>query len=73
MMRVAFIHVMQETDTFNPVPTTLEGFRNVALLEGSAVLERVDPAGPIAGCIDAVRTSGKDVEVLPIIRADAPR
>lgn len=71
MMRVAFIHVMQETDTFNPVPTTLEGFRNVALLEGPAVLERVDPAGPIAGCIDAVRTSGKDVEVLPIIRADA--
>ena len=71
MMRIAFIHVMQETDTFNPVPTTLEGFRNVALLEGPSVLERVDPAGPIAGCLEAVRTSGKDVEFLPIIRADA--
>lgn len=33
-MRVALIHVMQETDTFNPVPTMLDGFRNVALLEG---------------------------------------
>ena len=71
MMRVALIHVMQETDTFNPVPTNLDGFRNVALLEGSAVLERVDPAGPIAGCLEAIRASGKGVEILPIIRADA--
>ncbi|MEY4400837.1 MAG: hypothetical protein RL072_702 [Actinomycetota bacterium] len=70
-MRVAFIHVMQETDTFNPVPTTLEGFRNVALLEGSRVLERVDPAGPIAGCLYAIRASGKSVQIVPIIRADA--
>ena len=70
-MRVAFIHVMQETDTFNPVQTTLDDFRNVALLEGPSVLERVDPAGPIAGCLEAVRTSGKSVEILPIIRADA--
>lgn len=70
-MRVALIHVMQETDTFNPVPTSLDGFRNVALLEGPSVLERVDPAGPIAGCLEAVRTSRKNVEILPIIRADA--
>jgi microcystin degradation protein MlrC len=70
-MRVALIHVMQETDTFNPVLTTLDGFRNVALLEGHSVLDRVDPAGPIAGCIDAVGTSGKNVEIVPIIRADA--
>lgn len=70
-MRVALIHVMQETDTFNPVPTMLDGFRNVALLEGRSVLERVDPAGPIAGCLDAVRTSGRNVEIVPIVRADA--
>lgn len=71
MMRVALIHVMQETDTFNPVSTTLDNFRNVALMEGHVVLERVDPAGPIAGCLDAIRTSGKNVEIVPIIRADA--
>ena len=70
-MRVALIHVMQETDTFNPVPTTLDSFRNMALFEGPSVLEHVDPAGPIAGCIDAVRASGKSVEIIPIIRADA--
>ena len=70
-MRVALIHVMQETDTFNPVPTTLNSFRNVALLEGPDVLQRVDPAGPIAGCLEAVRVSDKKVEIAPIIRADA--
>lgn len=70
-MRVAIVHMMQETDTFNPVPTTLDSFRSVALLEGLSVLERVDPAGPIAGFLDAVRASGKKVEIVPIIRADA--
>jgi microcystin degradation protein MlrC len=70
-MRVALIHVMQETDTFNPVATTLDDFRNVALLEGRSVLERVDPAGPIAGCLEAVRASRKSAEILPILRADA--
>ena len=70
-MRIALIHVMQETDTFNPVPTTLTDFKNVALLEGAAILSRVDPNGPIAGFLEAIRTFGKDVEVIPILRADA--
>lgn len=70
-MKVALIHVMQETDTFNPVPTTLDAFRNVAFLEGPSVVERVDPAGPIAGCLEAVLSSGIDVTIVPILRADA--
>ena len=32
--RIALVHLMQETNTFNPVPTTLADFENVALLEG---------------------------------------
>lgn len=70
-MKIALIHVMQETDTFNPVPTTLTDFKNVALLEGAAILSRVDPNGPIAGFLEAIRVFGKDVEVIPILRADA--
>lgn len=70
-MKIALIHVMQETDTFNPVPTTLTNFKNMALLEGSAILSRVDPNGPIAGFLEAIRVSGEDVEVIPILRADA--
>ena len=47
--RIALVHLMQETNTFNPVPTTLADFENVALLEGDEVLARSDPSGPIAG------------------------
>jgi microcystin degradation protein MlrC len=70
-VRIALIHVMQETDTFNPVPTTLADFEAVALLEGDAMFGRVDPDGPIAGYRAAVARSGGDIETLPVLRADA--
>lgn len=70
-LRIGLIHLMQETDTFNPVPTTLDDFRQVALLEGEAMLERVDPNGPIAGYRAAVEGSGVAVHTLPVLRADA--
>lgn len=70
-LRIGLIHLMQETDTFNPVPTTLADFEMVALLEGEAMLDRVDPNGPIAGYRAAVERSGRDVTTLPVVRADA--
>ena len=69
--RIALIHVMQETDTFNLVPTTLADFEIVALLDGDAMLGTVDSSGPIAGYIAAVRASDQDVRTIPILRADA--
>jgi microcystin degradation protein MlrC len=69
--RIALIHVMQETNTFNPVPTTLADFENLALLEGDDVFARFDPSGPIAGASAAVEMNGADVELVPILRADA--
>lgn len=69
--RIALIQVMQETDTFNPIPTTLVEFENVALLDGPAMLERLDPNGPIAGYRAALEASGARVETLPVLRADA--
>ena len=70
-MRIALIHVIQETDTVNPVPTTLVDFENVVLLEGASMLSRVAPNGPIAGCLEAIWSSNQNVEVVPILRADA--
>ena len=59
-VRIALIHLMQETDTFNPVPTTLADFEIVALLEGDEMLSRVDSNGPIAGYLEAVGASEKE-------------
>ena len=58
---------MQETDTFNPVPTTLADFEQVALLEGEAMLQRLDPNGPIAGYRAAVEAAGAPVHTLPVL------
>lgn len=69
--RIALIHVMQETDTFNPVPTTLADFENIALLEGDEVLTRFDANGPIAGYLEAVAGNTQDVRTVPVLRADA--
>ena len=62
---------MQETNTFNPLLTTLADFANVAFLEGELMLGRVDPNGPTAGCIDVINSSEFDIQVVPILRADA--
>lgn len=70
-LRIGLIHLMQETDTFNPVPTTLADFEIVALLEGDAMFARVDPNGPIAGYRAAVEQEGREVETMPVLRADA--
>ena len=62
---------MQETNTFNPLPATLADFAKVAFLEGELMLGRVDPNGPTAGCLDEINSSQIDVEIFPVLRADA--
>jgi len=70
-IKIALIHVMQETNTFNSVPTTLADFANVALLEGDEMLRYVDPNGPIAGYLEAIDSSQLNVQTIPLLRADA--
>jgi microcystin degradation protein MlrC len=69
--RIALVHLMQETNTFNSVPTTLADFESVALLVGDEMLARSDPSGPVAGVCAAVEASGADVVLVPVLRADA--
>ncbi len=67
-MRIALIHVAQETDDFNPVPTTLDDYRAFGILEGDAVLSLVGGRNQVAGYFAAVEESGLDIETIPIIR-----
>lgn len=69
-MRIALIHVAQETDDFNPVPTTLADFESFGILEGKAV-EELRGYGQVGGYYDTVDRSGLAVETVPIIRAFA--
>lgn len=68
-MRLALIHISQETNDFNPVLTTLDDFRSFGLYEGTDVVEHVGRHGQVGGHFKAVADSGLDIETVPIIRA----
>jgi microcystin degradation protein MlrC len=67
-MRLALIHVGQETNDFNPVPTTLRDFEAFGIHEGEAILARLGAVGQVGGYLAAVAASGRTVETIPIIR-----
>ena len=66
-MRIATIHVGQETNDFNPLPTTLDDFRAFGILEGPEILEKMQGKGQVGGCVDAVAASGMNAEWVPIV------
>ncbi len=67
-MRIALIHVGQETNDFNPSPTTLRDYQSFGIHEGEEVVNRFRGLGQIGGYIEAVEQSGQPVETVPIIR-----
>ncbi|MGJ8529877.1 M81 family metallopeptidase [Maritalea sp.] len=70
-MRIALIHIAQETNDFNPLPTTMEDYRSFGIIEGQEVLKELSDVGSIGGYLEAIRESGQNVETFPIIRGFA--
>lgn len=68
-MRLALIHIVQETNDFNPVPTTLADFAAFGIVEGAEIARQFGDIGQIGGHYAAVAESGLEVETIPIIRA----
>lgn len=68
-MRLALIHISQETNDFNPVATTLADYRSFGLHEGEEILTKFRGLGQVGGHIKAVEESGVAIETIPIIRA----
>lgn len=68
-MRLALIHISQETNDFNPVLTTLDDYRSFGMYEGQAIVDELGEMGQIGGHFRAVADSGVAVETVPIIRA----
>jgi microcystin degradation protein MlrC len=67
-MRIAVIHVAQETNDFNPEPTTLRDFESFGVYEGAEIFGKLRGLGQIGGHIEAIETSGIAVESIPVIR-----
>ncbi len=70
-MRVALIHISQETNDFHPVLTTLADYAAFGIHEGPAILEKARGRAAIDGWIDAIAASGLAVEWVPIVWAVA--
>lgn len=70
-MRLALIHISQETNDFNPRLTTLDDYRAFGIFTGTEMLEKLRGFGQVGGHIEAVERSGLAVETVPIIRGRA--
>ena len=70
-MRIALIHVAQETNDFNPVPTTLDDYRSFGIDEGAAVLDNAGGGSMVAGYRDAAEMSNRAIQTIPLISAFA--
>lgn len=68
-MRIAIIHLAQETNDFNPVLTTLADFEAFGIFEGSELVARLRGLGQVGGCLKVIEESGLAIETVPIIRA----
>ena len=68
-MRLGVLHITQETNDFNPVPTTLRDFEAFGIFEGEAVFENLRDVGFIGGFLAALEASSHAIEAVPIFRA----
>ncbi len=68
-MRIAIVHISQETGSFTPTPTTLATFQQFGLYEGAEILTKMQGAGSIGGFLAAAAETDLVFEPVPIIQA----
>ncbi len=68
-MRIVVASLQQESNTFAPVPCTIQTFENDYLLEGPAVFGLRDTSTEVGGFLDVLEAAG--VEVIPVLAAHA--
>lgn len=68
-MRIAVASLMQESNTFAPVPATVQTFADGYLLEGPSVMELRGTASEVGGFLDVFEATG--VDVVPVLAAQA--
>ncbi|HVR31970.1 MAG TPA: M81 family metallopeptidase [Acidimicrobiia bacterium] len=69
-MRIGLILVSQETDTFNPSPTTVDHFAAFGIDRGQAILDKLGTVGSVGGYMSAA-AERPEVESVPIFKARA--
>ncbi len=67
-MRLALFQMGQETDTFNPSPTTMHDFEGFGLYQGQELLDKMVGSGTVGGFQATVKDSTAAIEMVPLSR-----
>ncbi len=68
-MRIAVIHIGQETATFTRVPTSLADFAAFGIYSGDEMVEKLEGLGQVGGYLAAAADATHDIETIPVYRA----
>jgi len=67
-MRIAIGQVMQESNTFNPLPTTRADFEAMGIFRGNEIIEKLSQTNEIGGMIQTLRGWPEAPEIVGLIR-----
>jgi microcystin degradation protein MlrC len=70
-MRIAIGQLWQETNTFNPAPTTRADFEAFGVLRGAELVERMAETNELGGFIQSLRAWPERPEIVGLVRLPA--
>src|SRR5438876_1521943 len=70
-MRIAIGQLWQETNTFNPLPTTREDFEAFGVLRGDELIQRMADTNELGGFIQSLRRWPEFPEIIGLVRLPA--
>src|SRR5438874_4649351 len=70
-MRIAVGQLWQETNTFNPLPTTRADFEATGILRGAELVERMAETNELGGFIQSLRAWPERPEIVGLVRLPA--
>jgi microcystin degradation protein MlrC len=70
-MRIAIGQLWQETNTFNPLPTTRQDFEEFGVVRGSQIIEKFHDTNELGGFIQSLRAWPERPEIVGLVRLPA--
>src|SRR3954447_17318804 len=70
-MRIAIGQLWQETNSFNPLPTTRQDFEQFGVLRGAEMIERMADTNELGGFIQTLRAWPERPEIVGLVRLPA--
>ena len=70
-MRIAIGQLWQESNTFNPLPTTRADFEHFGIVRGAELIERMADTNELGGFIQSLRRWPEQPEIVGLVRLPA--